>query len=563
MKRAISILMIFLMVSMTYAETPADVIITLDGEIMTLEEPVFIRNGRTLVPVRYLLEPLGLEVNWDHERFVATGEKEGLYIEMPIGSRYATVNGETFILDSAAEIINSRTYVPLRFVAESTGATVLWDGETNSIAITSGTGPNEKNYADYLIDIYEDVNDYNGPNYLAIRKNYHQIYDDLMLLKADYIEKETSLKYELMKLANTKDIKLSAEDDLIEMMSQVNEVLLPIHENETDKVQLVSEDGYYNLHYDTSYFYGYFQDYEATGYRYGYSQFDEGFVLSLSPYEANQRNGIGYKLVYNLDGSLRYQAYFKLEADAFVDLEYTKYEAGVEAFDRGDIENDVVLRIEPDGTIFIPPTDESQKSDLFNTGVGFTRLNTGVEYVGYYDEWDRLGEGLYFAPDDDFDLESNLVELRSEEILENILTETMNNEQKIKNIHDYLVNHIVYDKNEVEGNYVPMSHTAYGALINGVAVCDGYAEAFKFLLDKSEIENVLIFGEGQEEGNFTETINHAWNLVKIGDDYVHFDLTWNDDDVNQRAVYTYYNKNTDYMDDTHWWVKDRYSMYLD
>jgi transglutaminase/protease-like cytokinesis protein 3 len=106
-------------------------------------------------------------------------------------------------------------------------------------------------------------------------------------------------------------------------------------------------------------------------------------------------------------------------------------------------------------------------------------------------------------------------------------------------------------------------HTAYGALIQGDAVCDGYAEAFKYLLDKLDIENVLIFGEGNEEGEFIGEINHAWNLVMVDGQYRHFDVTWNDDDVNQRVRYTFYNQDNEFMDDTHQWDMEYYSKYLE
>lgn len=87
-------------------------------------------------------------------------------------------------------------------------------------------------------------------------------------------------------------------------------------------------------------------------------------------------------------------------------------------------------------------------------------------------------------------------------------------------INNYLVEHCSYDTNSA------MCHTAYGALVNGKAVCDGYAHAFQLLCSKmgiacSIIEGTSDFNDGKEEG-------HMWNCIKLGDDWYNVDVTWND-----------------------------------
>jgi transglutaminase/protease-like cytokinesis protein 3 len=170
---------------------------------------------------------------------------------------------------------------------------------------------------------------------------------------------------------------------------------------------------------------------------------------------------------------------------------------------------------------------------------------------------------MYYAPEDLSDTSSNLMDQLAREILEEIINEEDSDLEKIKSIHDYLANHILYDPNPIaENDYKDISHTAYGALIDGVAVCDGYAEAFKYLLDKTTIENILIFGEVDEDGNFEGAVNHAWNLIKLEDGYHHYDLTWNDDDTNNKVLYEFYSKDSIFFDDTHKWNQDDYNIYL-
>ena len=172
--------------------------------------------------------------------------------------------------------------------------------------------------------------------------------------------------------------------------------------------------------------------------------------------------------------------------------------------------------------------------------------------MGYFYQKDRLGQGMYFDSDDTNFEEDNLLKQRSLEILQSLALEGLSQEDQIKKIHNYLTMNIRYDDSFIPNAF---SHTAYGALILGQGVCDGYAESFKYLLDIIGIENHLIFG----------TVNgqaHAWNLVKIKDQYFHFDLTWNDDDKGQVPVYTYYKRNSEFFKKTHQWDYKRYEVYL-
>lgn len=81
-------------------------------------------------------------------------------------------------------------------------------------------------------------------------------------------------------------------------------------------------------------------------------------------------------------------------------------------------------------------------------------------------------------------------------------------------LHDYLIENIAYD----EG--YEYSHTAYGALVGERAVCDGYANALMYLLNRLGMESRIVYGS-DENG-----IPHAWNIVRVEGEYYHVDLTW-------------------------------------
>jgi hypothetical protein len=94
-----------------------------------------IQNGRTLVPMRGIFQALGAEVNWDgatQKVIATTGERK---VELQIGNRLARVNTGDITLDVAPAIFKDRTMIPLRFVGEALGCQVEWDGKKRSIEL--------------------------------------------------------------------------------------------------------------------------------------------------------------------------------------------------------------------------------------------------------------------------------------------------------------------------------------------------------------------------------------------------------------------------------------------
>lgn len=94
-------------------------------------------NYRTQVPFRATMEFFGATVGWNSETQTAIAEKDGIRIEVPIGEMYIFKNGEKIENDTAALIKNGRTYLPIRVVLEAFGAKVDWDGENKCVLVDS------------------------------------------------------------------------------------------------------------------------------------------------------------------------------------------------------------------------------------------------------------------------------------------------------------------------------------------------------------------------------------------------------------------------------------------
>ncbi|MEW6171517.1 MAG: stalk domain-containing protein [Bacillota bacterium] len=118
----------------------SDITVTVDNGKLSCDTPPVIEGCRTLVPLRAIFEALGAQVDWDGKTRTVTGKKGTTMIKLVIGQKTAYVNGNPVTLDVPGKIAGGRTLVPLRFVGESLGAGVEWDGAKRMVVIRTGTG---------------------------------------------------------------------------------------------------------------------------------------------------------------------------------------------------------------------------------------------------------------------------------------------------------------------------------------------------------------------------------------------------------------------------------------
>ena len=171
---------------------------------------------------------------------------------------------------------------------------------------------------------------------------------------------------------------------------------------------------------------------------------------------------------------------------------------------------------------------------LANESDFITTINNYVSPYNSYSKYNTLiiGQNEVLLTVDK--LYTNAEILLINEEIERIISEleidrTDVKQKDIKKIHDYLIKNVTYDEEYEEGDVVTTSNKATGALVDKVALCSGYTDTFALFMDKLGIKNFKI-----------STDNHVWNVIYFNDQWLHVDVTWDDDEVNNKTTYYFF-----------------------
>jgi len=134
-KRITYIALIFIMLFTSVAGAATTPTLNLNGNELTTDTAPIIKSGNTLVPIRVISENLGAEVSWDNATRTATVVKDGVTIKLTADKWSANVDGKSVAISWPVTLYNSRTLVPIRFVAENLGCVVKWDAKAEKVKI--------------------------------------------------------------------------------------------------------------------------------------------------------------------------------------------------------------------------------------------------------------------------------------------------------------------------------------------------------------------------------------------------------------------------------------------
>ena len=142
MKKLLSIILCIAMniaVCVPVNAVDSKITVTLDGNEVTFPDaqPFVDARDRTLVPIRFVSEAMGAEVDWDNNTRTVTIHKEKDTIKYTIGNAKAFINDEMVVFDTYGIVKEERTFVPLRYISELLYCDVDWDKAERCVKITS------------------------------------------------------------------------------------------------------------------------------------------------------------------------------------------------------------------------------------------------------------------------------------------------------------------------------------------------------------------------------------------------------------------------------------------
>lgn len=138
-------LMMLLAISPAGASTPSDYHVVVNGQEIVLKDPVQFENGRALVPYDSVFGLLNAKVSYDEEKNKVFVEDNYTTVELTLNDKKALVHKKydftgiplEVTLEAVPKLYNKSVYIPLRFTAESLGASVDWDGKTHTASIST------------------------------------------------------------------------------------------------------------------------------------------------------------------------------------------------------------------------------------------------------------------------------------------------------------------------------------------------------------------------------------------------------------------------------------------
>lgn len=149
MKKCIKILglclvmMSIIMSTVVFASN--DIKVAIDGEYVEFDVQPQLISDRTMVPLRAIFEALGAEVDWDESTQTVIAMKDDITVTATIGSTKMYIDDEERTMDVAPMLLNGRTLVPVRFVAEAFECEVFWSDEDYSVYIRTESAIEDEN----------------------------------------------------------------------------------------------------------------------------------------------------------------------------------------------------------------------------------------------------------------------------------------------------------------------------------------------------------------------------------------------------------------------------------
>jgi hypothetical protein len=150
---------IFVVPRGTSAANPIQIVMNGTPIISSISPQII--NGRTYVPLRAIAEGLGSKVSWDSGLQKVTVEKADKLLEFTIGNPEVSVNNTSLTIETAPYVVEGSSMLPIRFISEQFGLKVDWDAATNTVILNSSALTNLKAPIDHIVIVIEENHSYN------------------------------------------------------------------------------------------------------------------------------------------------------------------------------------------------------------------------------------------------------------------------------------------------------------------------------------------------------------------------------------------------------------------
>ncbi len=473
--------------------------IEVDGVKLQSDTSPEIVNGRTFVPLRVIFEALNAEVKWDDTSKTVYANKEGTKLDIKIGDKKALLNGQKVDMDESAYISNGRTMIPVRFIGENLNYTVNWNNASREVVLTSNDYNQNNEVVGEGITVIVDgkVSDLSNDAKLVMTE-----YNDekIVIMPLEKLARQLN-KYTQI-IYEGENFRLVTNSDIYKGSVgkyKLEPILNLEHRGLSDYSELIGTEFYMDAKYVAK---SLFAD---------YSYNRESKIVTIDTVNSKFEN-MPYDMKVSSLRELREKA-----------TDYT------------------VIATEPKGELkifFDAPLNEIE-GDYSN--------NTLKEVL--YDSQKVSGMYLYFSHNNDgfinvtVEYENEIARdtqlkanKKAKEIASKLTNNNMSDREKTVVLNKYIIENIEYDQDAYD------SYSSH-PLFTGKALCDGYADSLFMLLHQAGVEADTIYGLS------SNGINHKWVLVNIDGKWLHVDPTWNDSNPPNQ----YLLKTDEEMRKTHKW----------
>lgn len=523
---------------------PKPITVKLNGETLDFDTDPIIINNRTMLPMRAIFEKLGAKVSWHEEVKTVTGYRRykdvsDMFIKLKIGDDTAYRNGKGFSLDSPPVIKNSRTLVPVRFIAESFGVEVDWDDENRTVLL------------DYDVDKIKDPELVDDVSYISQKLDY-----GVNLMIPEYWDKSSdSNKFGYQDEGNNiqmfVDIVEFEESKTLDQFTE--ESKSSILDTFKDKVIFTGSDkvNVNNININVVYLKNssitpeinqvvYYFMHSSYGYKITFSYYSEDNDSQLLNVISNIINTIeirGVTINTKEEHYIEYDPFFNYEIDLNSEI-YSSMEVENEFDFTGSINSEKNLKYfiitVSKGTekneLKIPVKDYKFDSKIY-TPFKLGKHNITVKTPKSQDKVMQFSVINTSTQDIRYLIPSKLVEKDDSEIVDlaNDITKDIDKYlpeyDKSKAIFEWICKNIEYDSKST--NSIPRS--AKKVLADKKGTNEELSYLYAALLRASGIPSKIVKGTNDDD-------EHVWNEIQINGKWIIADVTLGNSSTNNKAV---------------------------